>query len=130
MTNYCLRFIPDYATKTEPLRKLTHKDQLWEWTVEHDHTIEQLKDALIGAPVTAYFDPKRDTEIAVDASPVGLAAILVFEIDALNLETNGWRSGSENQDHNCQTLVSVYGCMLQEEANVLQALWRAVYSRP
>ena len=27
MTNYCSRFIPDYATKTELLRKLTHKDQ-------------------------------------------------------------------------------------------------------
>ena len=27
MTNYCSRFIQDYATKTEPLRKLTHKDQ-------------------------------------------------------------------------------------------------------
>ena len=36
MTNYCLRFIPDYATKTEPLRKLTHKDQPWCWTTEHD----------------------------------------------------------------------------------------------
>ena len=27
MTTYCSRFIPDYATKTEPLRKLTHKNQ-------------------------------------------------------------------------------------------------------
>ena len=29
MTNYCSRFIQDYATNTEPLRKLTHKDQSW-----------------------------------------------------------------------------------------------------
>ena len=28
------------------------------------------------APVTAYFDPVKDTELSVDASPVGLAAIL------------------------------------------------------
>ena len=76
MTNYCSRFIPDYATKTEPLRKLTHKDQPWCWTTEHDRVVNQLKEALSSAPVTAYFDPEKETEISVDASPVGLAAIL------------------------------------------------------
>ena len=45
MTNYCSRFIPDYATKTEPLRRLTHKDQPWEWTPQHDSAVNELKDA-------------------------------------------------------------------------------------
>ena len=76
MTSYCSRFIPDYATKTEPLRKLTHKDQPWCWTTEHDRAVNQLKEALSSAPVTAYFAPEKETEISVDASPVGLAAIL------------------------------------------------------
>ena len=76
ITNYCSRFIPDYATKTEPLRKLTHKDQPWCWTTEHDRAVNQLKEALSSAPVTAYFDPEKETKISVDASPVGLAAIL------------------------------------------------------
>jgi hypothetical protein len=30
----------------------------------------------VNAPVTTYFDPTKDTEISVDASPVGLDAIL------------------------------------------------------
>ena len=76
MTNYCSRFIPDYATKTEPLRKLTHKNQPWEWTPRHDSAVDELKDALLKAPVTAYFDPVKDTELLVDGSPVGLAGIL------------------------------------------------------
>ena len=76
MTNYCSRFIPDYTTKTEPLHKLTHKDQSRCWTEEHDHTVSQLKQALVSAPVTAYCDPVKDTEISIDASPVGVAAIL------------------------------------------------------
>ncbi|PFX11079.1 Retrovirus-related Pol polyprotein from transposon 17.6, partial [Stylophora pistillata] len=46
MTNYSSRFIPDYATKTEPLRKLTHKGQSWCWTEEYDHAVSQLKEAL------------------------------------------------------------------------------------
>ena len=37
---------------------------------------QRLKDALIKTPVLHYFDPSRPTEINVDASPVGLAAIL------------------------------------------------------
>ena len=45
----------------------------WEWTDRHEHA---LKNALVEAPVTAYFDPDKPTEISVDASPVGLAAIL------------------------------------------------------
>jgi len=59
MTNYSSRFIPDYVTKTEPLRKLTHKDQPWCWTTEHDHGVSQLKEALASAPVTAYFDSEK-----------------------------------------------------------------------
>ena len=76
MTNYCSRFIKDYATTTEPLRKLTYKNQQWEWTARHQHALAQLKTALASAPVTAYFDPEKETEISVDASPVGLGAIL------------------------------------------------------
>ena len=36
----------------------------------------QLKEALVSAPVTAYFDPEKESEISVAASLVGLAAIL------------------------------------------------------
>ena len=86
MTNYCPRFIPGYATKTEPLGKLTHKNQPWCWTAEHDRAASELKDSLASAPVTAYFDPEKDTEISVDASPVGLAAILV-QVDPKTKET-------------------------------------------
>ena len=35
-----------------------------------------MKEALSNAPVTAYFDPDRERSIYVDASPVGLGAIL------------------------------------------------------
>ena len=47
MTNYCSRFIQDYATNTEPLRKPTHKDQPWCWTAEHDRSVSQLKEAQV-----------------------------------------------------------------------------------
>ncbi len=76
MTNYCARFIEGYATLTEPLRALTHKNHTWEWTTKQDRALAQLKHVLANAPVTAYFNPEQTTEISVDASPVGLGAIL------------------------------------------------------
>ena len=57
-------------------RELTQKNTHWEWTDRHDNALHQLKKALANAPVTSYFDPKRETKINVDASPVGLGAIL------------------------------------------------------
>ena len=106
MTNYCSRFIPDYATKTEPLRKLTHKDQPWEWTPRHDSAVNELKDALVKAPVTAYFDPVKDTELSVDASPVGLAAILSQkgqETGTSHIVTYASRSLTETEQRYSQT---------------------------
>ena len=67
MINYSSRFIKNYATIAEPLRELTHKNEPWQWTSKHEHALTQLKRALSDAPVTAYINPKFDTELTVDA---------------------------------------------------------------
>lgn len=77
MANYCSRFIPDFATVTEPLRKLTRKGTTWEWGTEQESAFNHLKELLTSNTVMAYFDPKKNTELIVDASPVGLGAILL-----------------------------------------------------
>ena len=117
MTNYCSRLIPDYATKTEPLRRFTHKDQTWEWTPQHDKAVNELNDALVKAPVTAYFDPVKDTEISIDASPIGLAAILSQTNQATGINhiiTYATRSLTEMEQRYSQTereaLAIVWAC--------------------
>jgi hypothetical protein len=75
MANFCSRFIPEYATITEPLRKLTHKNSVWEWTKKQEKSLKQIREALTNAPTLAYFNENHETEIFVDASPVGLGAI-------------------------------------------------------
>ena len=47
MINYCPRVIPDFATRTKPLRKFKHRSKSSNWT------------ASIIAPVAAYFDPVK-----------------------------------------------------------------------
>ena len=77
MTSYCSRFISDYATICEPLRRLTRQDEEWNWSNEQEMAFEKLKVKLSSDMVIAYFDAKKDIEVLVDASPVGLAAMLV-----------------------------------------------------
>ncbi len=76
MANYNCKYIPDYATISAPLRNLTKKNAHFQWTPEHQNAFEKLKNVLTSVPVMAYFDTKKDTVITVDASPVGISAIL------------------------------------------------------
>ena len=76
MSQYMSRFIKQYASMTEPLRALLRKGAQWKWESIHQSAFQMLKAALTSTDVMAYFDPRKDTTILVDASPVGLGAIL------------------------------------------------------
>ncbi|XP_033114342.1 uncharacterized mitochondrial protein AtMg00860-like, partial [Anneissia japonica] len=77
MTNYCARFIPNYSTITAPIRQLTHKDKVFTWHKKQQSAFDEIKKILSSSPVVSYFDVTKVTELIVDASPVGLAGILV-----------------------------------------------------
>jgi hypothetical protein len=77
MATFSARFIPDMATITEPLRRLTNKNTPFIWTEEQEEAMQKLQNALSSDTVMSYYDTNRDTYIWVDASPVGVGAILV-----------------------------------------------------
>lgn len=76
MANYCSRFIKDFSSLSEPLRKLTRKDTPWTWGKDQTTALQALKDNLTSDTTMSYFYQGRQTELIVDASPVGLGAIL------------------------------------------------------
>ena len=76
MANYSHKYIRDFATITAPLREPTKKNVHFKWEQKHSKAFEKLKDELTKAPVMAYFDTKKETILTVDASPVGISAIL------------------------------------------------------
>lgn len=61
---------PKFSDVSEPLRQLTKKDQPFQ------RSFNQIEELLTSAKATAYFDPKKETELITDASPTGLSAIL------------------------------------------------------
>ena len=76
MENYSCKYIANFATITTPLCELTKKNAKFEWNETHQKAFDQLTSALTSAPCMAYFDMHKDTFVTVDASPVGLSAIL------------------------------------------------------
>ena len=76
MTNYVVCFIFNYADIVAPLRDLSHKGIEIKWQDVHQKALDQLKCSLTSDEVMAYFDPHRITVLFVDASPVGLGAML------------------------------------------------------
>ena len=76
MANYSSRYIANFATISAPLRELTKKNTKFEWTAVHQQAFDNITRALSSSPCMSYFDPQKETSIIVDASPVGLSAIL------------------------------------------------------
>lgn len=76
MTSYSSRFIKDYATISETLRRLTRQDTSWEWGSEQNAAFKTLKQELSSETVMAYFDLSEKIEVLTDASSVGISAIL------------------------------------------------------
>lgn len=77
MLTFSSRFIHNFATRTACLRELLKKNARWEWLPQHEAVFESLKASIRPESVLSYFDPRKETTVFVDASPVGLSAILV-----------------------------------------------------
>ena len=114
LVNYVARWIPNFATLAEPLRKLTRKTVEWTWSDEHENSFKQLKEALMSATVMVYYKPGAETKIVVDASPVGLGAILLQKQS----------DGSEKPvAYASRTLTDVERRYSQTEREALSVLW-------
>lgn len=77
LAGFSARFIPDFATEVEPLRKLTRKNTKFDFGPDQKKSFNKLKMCLTNVKNLAYFDKDAPTKIITDASPVGLGAVLV-----------------------------------------------------
>lgn len=77
LVQFCARYICDYSTLVEPLRRLTRLNTKFEWGPEQAHAFKRLKEELAGAEILAYFDSTKKTQVIADASPFALGAVLV-----------------------------------------------------
>ncbi|CAL1586203.1 unnamed protein product [Knipowitschia caucasica] len=79
LAGYSSRFIPQFATISEPLRRLTKKEVPFVFGPEQQVAFETLKLKLAEAGTLAYFHKDAPTKVIADAGPVGIGAVLIQE---------------------------------------------------
>ena len=79
MTAYLSRFIENFSSRSEPLRRMTKQGQTFEWKPEQQKAFDDLKNAMTTAPVLVPYQPGRKTLVICDASPVGLGGGRLFQ---------------------------------------------------
>ena len=79
IATYMSPFVPNLSALTEPLRNLLKKDREFAWSPSHQKAFQKTKEAICRDVTLAYFDPKKEVVLEVDASTQGLGAALMQE---------------------------------------------------
>ena len=102
-TNYCRRFIKDYAKVARSLNVLisgenaSKKRKLIEWTEECQVAFDKLKEWCTSTPILAYADYKKEFPLHTDASELGLGGVLYQADDKGILGVRAYASRSLSQ---------------------------------
>ncbi|XP_061151222.1 uncharacterized protein K02A2.6-like [Syngnathus typhle] len=76
LLNYYGRFISNLSSLLQPLHELLRRDKTWKWTASCQEAFEKAKGALTTSKVLTHFNPSLPLQLACDASPYGVGAIL------------------------------------------------------
>lgn len=70
------RFIPAFATLVAPMTALLSKNKKWLWSEECEQSFQQIKSALVSAPILTCPDFNLPFMVQTDASSFGIGAVL------------------------------------------------------
>ena len=79
--NYFRRFVCHYAELAKPLDQITGRLSVFSWNEERQQAFEDIKSALITAPVLHLADVSKPFRIHTDTSDIALGAVLLQEYD-------------------------------------------------
>lgn len=76
LVNYYHKFLPNSSSVLKPLYNLLRSEAKYVWSTECDNAFIKIKKMLSSAPVLAHYDPDLPIRLTVDASDVGVGAII------------------------------------------------------
>ncbi|XP_033733598.1 uncharacterized protein K02A2.6-like [Pecten maximus] len=76
LVNYYAKFIQNLSSIVNPLNQLLEADRKWVWSKECDAAFRRVKEVVASEQVLTHFDPSKKVQLATDASPYGLGAVL------------------------------------------------------
>jgi len=106
LSNYFRRFIQGYSSLVAPLTSLVSSS--FAWTPAHQLSFEQVKEALISAPVLQLPDHTQPFDLVCDASINGVGAILIQNNHPIAFFSRKFTSTERNYSTGEQELYAVY----------------------
>ena len=79
MCNFISSYVPHLTDKLYVLQQLMAKDSDFVWTESHMKAFECSKDTILSCATIMHFDDAKPCTIQVDASNVGVSAVLIQE---------------------------------------------------
>jgi hypothetical protein len=115
------KFIYNFATIAELLTRLTKRSVEFKWREEQEKSFNKVKETLVAYPVLAHFCDERCTELRVDASNVGLGAVLAQADENGEFKPCGYAS---------RRLTDAESKYSTTEKELLGVVWGIIYFRP
>nr|XP_055038341.1 uncharacterized protein K02A2.6-like [Misgurnus anguillicaudatus] len=76
LLTYYAKFVPNLANRLKPLHELLNKSSKWEWTKQCEKSFNEVKTALAQSDALTHFNPALPVQLACDASPYGVGAVV------------------------------------------------------
>jgi hypothetical protein len=114
LANYFRRFIQGYSSMVAPLTNLTRKSSsLHNWDHTCDAAFNDIKTALVRAPVLAYPDFAKPFDLICDASDYGIGAVLVQDTKPIAFLSKRFNSAEQNYSTTDKELLGVVESLKQ-----------------
>lgn len=108
LTGYYRKFIQNYGIISRPLTDLLKKNVPYCWTPQAETAFQQLKSALIQAPVLAMPNFSKQFMLETDASDLGFGAILIQEghpVAYLSKAVSGKNRSLSTYEKECMAII-------------------------
>ena len=105
LANYMGPFIPNLSTLTAPLRELLKESHQFAWSLAHQEAYNKIKDSISSEVTLTYVDPKKEITLQVDASLIGLGAVLLQDNKPVAFASKAgslmWKQDMQKLNENC-----------------------------
>ncbi|EGO05142.1 hypothetical protein SERLA73DRAFT_24842, partial [Serpula lacrymans var. lacrymans S7.3] len=75
-SDFCQRFVENFAKIMRPLNNLTKKDTVWHWGAKEQEAFDKLKQAFTTVPILAFLKLDKEFRLETNSSDFATGAVL------------------------------------------------------